>query len=168
MEHMSTELLLTLATVAPMYLFSGISVYFHVVLERQGDRYINFDLVRKIWILISVWVLCKLKLLKLSDWEFLLWLSRLRTQPCLCDNAGSIPGLAWWVKDLVLPQVVTQNCSCHGCGVVCSSNLTPAQKLPYAAGCGLKKKTKVSGFLLYLSRLSKIYVDSEFPLWLRG
>ena len=31
-----------------------------------------------------------------------LWLSRLRTQHSVFEDAGSIPGLPWWVKDLVL------------------------------------------------------------------
>ena len=34
--------------------------------------------------------------------QFLLWLSRLRIQRCLCENVGSIPGLAQWVKGPVL------------------------------------------------------------------
>ena len=37
--------------------------------------------------------------------EFPLWLSEFRTQHCLCENAGSIPGLTQWVKDPVLPQL---------------------------------------------------------------
>ena len=31
-----------------------------------------------------------------------MWLSGLRTQRCLCENAGSILGLAQWVEDLAL------------------------------------------------------------------
>ena len=38
--------------------------------------------------------------------EFLLWLSGLRTRCCLSEDADLIPGLAPWVKDLALPQVV--------------------------------------------------------------
>ena len=32
------------------------------------------------------------------------WLSGLRSQHCLCEVVGSIPGLAWWVKDPALLQ----------------------------------------------------------------
>ena len=35
--------------------------------------------------------------------DFLLWFSRLRTQHNVHGDAGSIPGLNQWVKDLVLP-----------------------------------------------------------------
>ena len=67
-------------------------------------------------------------------WEFLLGLSRLRTQHCLCENWGSIPGLAQWVKDMVLPQAVVQPTA-------------PALIWPLAwelwyAGCGGRKKEK--------------------------
>ena len=30
--------------------------------------------------------------------------SGLRTQHCLCEDVGLIPGLVQWVKDLALPQ----------------------------------------------------------------
>ena len=48
----------------------------------------------------------KLKQKRINLWEFLFWLSMLRTQCCLCEGAGSIPGLVQWVKDQVCPQPV--------------------------------------------------------------
>ena len=55
--------------------------------------------------------------------EFPLWLSRLRTQCCLCEDVSSIPRLTQWVMD----QVMDLSCSighrcaqiqcCCGCGV---------------------------------------------------
>lgn len=40
--------------------------------------------------------------------EFPLWLSGLRTQHCLCEDVGSVPGLDLWVKDLMLLQAVVK------------------------------------------------------------
>ena len=40
---------------------------------------------------------------KMMNKEFPLWLSELRTQGCLCEDVGSIPGLSQWVKDLAFP-----------------------------------------------------------------
>ena len=45
-------------------------------------------------------------LAKEEEEEFPLWLSGLRTQHCFCEHLGLIPGLAQWVKDLVLPQAM--------------------------------------------------------------
>ena len=39
---------------------------------------------------------------KAKIWEFLLWLSGLRTWCFLSEDAGSIPGLAQWLKDLAI------------------------------------------------------------------
>ena len=39
---------------------------------------------------------------KFMTWEFPSWLSRLRTQHSVHKDVGSIPGLAQWIRDLVL------------------------------------------------------------------
>ena len=44
--------------------------------------------------------------LKWANKEFPLWLSRLRTQRYLCEDASLIPGLIQWVKDPALPQAM--------------------------------------------------------------
>ena len=41
-------------------------------------------------------------------WEFPLWLSGLRTQPSVREDAGLIPGLPPWVKDPALLRATAQ------------------------------------------------------------
>ena len=78
---------------------------------------INVQFCQKLFLLIRIfssnllmWCLTRtdlwmLKILKELLKEFL-WLSRLRTWCCLCEDVGSNPSLVQWVKDPELPQVV--------------------------------------------------------------
>ena len=82
--------------------------------------------------------------------EFLLWLSRLRTQHSVPEDASFIPGLTQWVKDPALLQAAAQvadaaqiqgYCVC-GRGPSCSSYSPSAQELPYAIGAPVKRRKK--------------------------
>ena len=69
-----------------------------------------------------------------STRKFPLWLSCLRTQHYLCEEAGSIPDFTHWVKDLALSQAATQVadaaqiwcCQGYGRDYSSSSNLNPS------------------------------------------
>ena len=63
------------------------------------------------------------------------------------EDAGLIPGLAQWVKDLMLSQAVTDVVwiqGCCGCGVgpSCGSDLTPSLGTAICCGYGPKKEEK--------------------------
>ena len=57
------------------------------------------------------------RLVKKMIGEFPLWLSRLKTQHCLCEDAGSIPYLHQWVKGPECPQAEAQLQMWLGSGV---------------------------------------------------
>ena len=88
--------------------------------------------------------------------EFPSWLSR-NNLSSKHEDAGSVPGLARWVKDLSLVGAVVEVTDvariwhCCGCGIGWhySSDLTLAWELPYALGAALKRQEK-KVFLHYI------------------
>ena len=80
-----------------------------------------------------------------------MWLSGLRTQHSIREDAGSIPGLSQRLKDLALPCVVVlqvtdvapswRGCGC-GIGSSCSSNWTPSLAMSICCRCAVKRKKK--------------------------
>ena len=85
----------------------------------------------------------KSQAIKESTEEFPLGLSGLRTQCCLCEDVGWIPGLAQWVKDSALLQAATQDADvawiqcCHDYGTGCQLQL---QFDPWPREGGKKRK----------------------------
>ena len=56
------------------------------------------------------------------------------------EDTGSIPGLAQWLKGLVLPRAVVLVTDAAQIQCFCSSDSTPSWEHLYAAGAALKKK----------------------------
>ena len=71
--------------------------------------------------------------------EFLLWLSGLRTQHSVFEDAGWIHGLTLWVKDTVLPHSVAQ--VADGAAAV-ALILALTWELPQATVVAIKRKKK--------------------------
>ena len=77
-----------------------------------------------------------------------MWLSGLRTQHCLYQGAGCIPGLTQWIKGPALLQAAARitdaagvRCCCDcGIGLACSSNQPLTQECPCATGVAIKRK----------------------------
>ena len=80
-----------------------------------------------------------------------MWLSRLRTQYSVREDASWILGLAQWVKEQVMLQAAAYITDaawiwcCCGCGVASAAALIQplAQELPYATGASVKRKNKI-------------------------
>jgi len=77
----------------------------------------------------------------------------LRTQPWVSEDVGLIPGLAQWIKDLVLPScsIVRRQDSDLAllwlwCRLAAEAPIQPlAWERPYAAGTALKRTTAKKG-----------------------
>ena len=68
-------------------------------------------------------------------WGVSLWLSRCRTRSCVQEDAGSIPGLAQWVKD---PELLWL-----GCRPTAAALIRPlAWEFPNATDAAVKRKKK--------------------------
>ena len=89
-----------------------------------------------------------------SPLEFPLQLSGLRTQHSIHENTSSIPGLAQWVKDLVLYKYGSDlSLLWLQCRPAAAALILPlAQEFPYATGEALKRKKKknLEAFLINL------------------
>ena len=69
-----------------------------------GETVVGFLLVTELWILLkNKWTRIFFPLRTVKVQEFLLWLRGLRIWHSVYEDAGFIPGLAQWVKGLVLP-----------------------------------------------------------------
>ena len=77
------------------------SDFFLILLENLSKIF-----VRDIWLRWNQSVVCQLYLNKTFKKEFLFWLNGLRTWNSVHEDAGLIPELSQWVKDLVLLQAV--------------------------------------------------------------
>ena len=84
--------------------------------------------------------------MKTFTMEFPLLLNRLSTQCCLCEDVGSIPGLAQWIKDGFKLWHRSQMWLGSGAAVAEATAAAPTQPMtqerPYAVGAAIKRKKK--------------------------
>ena len=122
-----------------------------------GQRLLNLDGWDSLIIFIFKWFplsipFCCFSSLKMKLWEFLLWLSRLRTQHSFLVRVwvGSLALLGGWrIQCCHKPQHKSQIRawvpSCCGCGAggYCSSHSTPSLGTsPCLCQCGCKKENR--------------------------
>ena len=81
--------------------------------------------------------------LQLEKLELPLWLSGLRIQHSVCEDVGSIPGLAQWVEGLVLLWLW------HRQAASCSSDLTPNLGTSVCHRCSPTEKKKKKNWINY-------------------
>ena len=75
--------------------------------------------------------------LNYNDYGVSIVAHQVKNPTSICGYAGSIPGLAQWVKDPELPRAMA-----WVLGLSCSSHLTPSQGTFICSRCGPKKKKK--------------------------
>ena len=80
-----------------------------------------------------------------------MWFSRIRTQHSVSEDAGSIPSLTQWFKNLALLQAVAIGRRCRSdlallwlwCKPAAAALIQPLEwELPYTTGLAIKRKKR--------------------------
>ena len=109
----------------------------------------------------------------MKGWQFPLWLRQLSTQHRLCEEAGLLPDLTQWVKDMSLQQSVKQvaDVAQIWCGSdpvllvqasVVSLICHLVWELPQATDETVKRKKKVmEGWITVQSKIDQKWAETE-------